>query len=151
MQSRFQSDTVKIAYDADGIIRQTVDKPDTEGNYDVSLLVPINLSVAEVAVATYPAGVTLDNSWKFDGESVYQDMNIVTAQRLALNTDLRTQYAAQAALIISTLQNRVSIGRARDGDADALTAWQHYLLDLDELTDAQLSSADFVFPPVPGQ
>lgn len=150
-QKLFADDTVKIQYNANGVIFSVVDRPIPQrGNvYAVSMLWPLGASVAEIAVADYPPGVTLDGTWRFDGHKVYRDAELVAQRMLRLNTRERTRLAAQAALTISTLQNRISIGRARDGDADVLTAWQNYLIDLDELTDAQLASADFVFPSTP--
>ena len=150
-QKEFSDDTVKIQYDSDGIIRAVVDKPVPQrGNvYAASMLWPYNASVAEIAVADYPPGVTIDGTWRFDGKKIYRDAKLVSQRMLRMNTKTRTRNAAQAALTIAMLQNRISIGRARDGDTDALTAWQHYLLDLDELTDAQLAAPDFAVPSAP--
>lgn len=126
----FQSDTIKIAYDDEKIIRSVVDKPDTHGNYDVSLLVPINLSVAEILVENFPEGVDVKGSWKFDGSVVYQDEDISTARTLAENTSIGAQLSAQAALAVTTLQAGIDNNRSVDGDSDLLTAWQNYLCDL---------------------
>jgi hypothetical protein len=145
----FQPDTIKIAYDDEGIIRSLVNKPDSEGNYDASLLVPINLSVAEILVENFPDGVDVKGSWKFDGTTVYQDGDTVTARVLAENTRLRTQYAATAALNIATLQAGIASDRSVDGDSDALTEWQKYLCDLRDMTQEQLQQSPVDFPLQP--
>src|SRR5690606_10939407 len=76
-QQLFSDDTIKIAYDADNIICSVVDRPDADGKYDVSLLVPVNLSVTEISPEDYPDGVTLDGTWKCDGLSVWRDEELV--------------------------------------------------------------------------
>lgn len=137
---------IAVAPDA-GVIVQIADSslPDT----DAFSLYPDGVSV--YGLEALPPDCSIDGTWRFDSETLtaYRDAELAAARRLAENTRLRTQFATQAMLAISTLQNRVSIGRARAGDADALAAWQNYLIDLDELTDAQLSAPDFVFPPTP--
>lgn len=150
-QSLFSEDTVKIQYDSSGIIRAVVAEPVPQrGNvYAVSMLWPFGMSVAEIAVADYPEGVTLDGTWKFDGISVYQDADAVAARVLAKNTDLRLKYTAQAALAISTLQAGIAVNRSVEGDSDALTAWQGYLCDLRGMTAEDLQQSPATFPVVP--
>lgn len=150
-QKKFSDDTVKIQYDSDGIIRAVVDKPVPQrGNvYAASMLWPHNASVAEITVDDYPEGVQLDGTWRFDGQTVYRDADLVAQKALRLNTRKRARLAAQAALTIATLQNRISIQRAQDGDIYALTAWQHYLVNLDELRDVDLSAENPAWPEIP--
>ncbi|MGQ3662082.1 phage tail-collar fiber domain-containing protein [Citrobacter braakii] len=130
-----------------GVIVQIADSslPDT----DAFSLYPDGVSI--YGLEALPPDCSIDGTWRFDSETLtaYRDAELAAGRILSENTRLRTQFATQAMLAISTLQNRVSIGRARAGDADALAAWQNYLIDLDELTDAQLASADFVFPSTP--
>lgn len=63
-QSEFADDTVKIQYSSDGVITGIVDAPVPQrGNvYAVSMLWPIDCSVAEIAVTDYPTGVALDGT-----------------------------------------------------------------------------------------
>lgn len=130
-----------------GVIVQIADSslPDT----DAFSLYPDGVSI--YGLESLPPDCSIDGTWRFDSETLtaYLDAELAAGRILSENTRLRTQFATQAMLAISTLQNRVSIGRVRAGDADALAAWQNYLIDLDELTDTQLSAPDFVFPPVP--
>lgn len=139
--SKLLKGNIFIAFDSDMIIRHI--------DADATMIMPNGLSVA--GIDKLPADADIYGTWKFDEKThtVYQDAALVAEYKITENTHLRTQYAAQAALTISILQSRISIGRVRDGDADALTAWQNYIVDLDELTDAQLASADFVFPSTP--
>ncbi|HGC1897016.1 tail fiber assembly protein [Escherichia coli] len=78
-QSLYRDDTVKIMYDKENIIRSVVDRPVPErGNtYSVSMFFPIDMSVTEVELSTYPSELTLDGSWKFVDGDVYQDELIV--------------------------------------------------------------------------
>lgn len=148
VQSRFQADTVKIAYDANGIIRQTVGKPDANGNYDVSLLVPINLSVAEIDADNYPAGVTLDGSWKFNEEIqvVYQDAAIASDLVYQRNLHKRDDLLAKCISYATAIQFSAARNTARTGDDDAIQALHRVA---DELRDVDLSAENPVWPEIP--
>ena len=147
-QPEFADDTVKIQYDADGVILMVIDAPvPARGNvYAVSMLWPIDCSVAEIAVADYPAGVTLDGSWKFDEatQSVYQDSDIVATRTLAANTVIRDNYALKATLAISAIQCSLAAGNPRPDDSDNLLLLQQYV---DKLRDVTLSAP--TWPPQP--
>lgn len=150
-QQEFSEDTVKIQYDSGGVIRAVVDKPVPErGNvYAASMLWPINASVAEIAVENYPSGVTLDGTWRFDGDSVIRDSDLVAERNLRLNTRSRNKLAATATVTISTLQAVIASDRSVDGDSDALTAWQGYLCDLRAMTTEDLQQSPASFPEQP--
>lgn len=136
VQSRFQTDTAKIAYDANGIIRQTVGKPDADGNYDVSLFVPINLSVAEIDADNYPPGVTLDGSWMFDGETVYQDAAVVSDRIYQHNLQKRDDLLTKCAAYAFAVQSGAALGNSRPGASEALQQYADALLSVD-LTQAE--------------
>lgn len=150
-QKEFSDDTVKIQYDSDGIIRAVVEKPVPErGNvYAASMLWPINASVAEIAVEDYPEGVQLDGTWKFDGQTVYRDADLLAEENLRINTRVRNRLAAEASLSITTLQAGIALNRSAEGDADALAAWQGYLCDLRAINQNQLQQSPVAFPPAP--
>lgn len=150
-QREFSDDTVKIQYDSDGIIRAVVDKPVPErGNvYAASMLWPINASVAEIAVEDYPSGVTLDGTWRFDGESVIRDVDLVADRNQQINTRNRNKLAVTATVTIATLQAGIASDRSVDGDSDALTSWQNYLCDLRAMTPTDLQQSPATFPDVP--
>lgn len=145
-QSLFADDTVKIAYDSDGVIRAVVDKPIPErGNiYAVSMLFPDGLSVAELAVADYPVDCSIDGTWKFDGEKVFQDTSVIDEKTLRSNTGERNRLARQAAVAIATIQASAAVGKPRAGESDNLLQLQQYL---DALRDVDLNAP--VWPPEP--
>ncbi len=68
-QSTFQTDTVKIAYNDDGVVVSIAD--------DVSALWPAGLSVAEVA--SLPDGCDISGRWKFDGKQVVDSLTVADA------------------------------------------------------------------------
>ncbi len=137
-QSLFDNNTVKIMYGPDGVIRSVVDAPiPARGNiYAVSMFWPVGMSVAEIAIDDYPTNCSIDGTWKFDGEHVYQDTIIVDANTLAKNTTLRDKYALSATLAISAIQCSADVGNSRDNDADNLLLLQQYI---DQLRDADLT------------
>lgn len=149
-QSQFQKDTVKISYDADGVIRQIVNKADASGNYDVSLLVPINLSVAEIAVADSPEGMILDGTWKFDedSQSVYQDADAVASRTLAKNTLEYNSRLRACTDLAFPLQSAVMLGVATDKQQEDLAALQQYAVDL-MAVDLTANPASFPVAPFP--
>ncbi|WFZ22200.1 tail fiber assembly protein [Citrobacter portucalensis] len=152
-QKLFSDNTVKIQYNSDGVIISVVDAPVPErGNiYAVSMLWPVGCSVTEIAIEDYPAGVTLDGTWKFnsDTHSVYQDADTVAARVLSKNTSLRAKYASDAVLSITALQAGIALNRSVEGDGDALTAWQNYLCDLRSMTPTDLQQSPVAFPAAP--
>lgn len=150
-QRLFLDDTIKIQYNSDGVITSVVDAPvPHRGNtYAVSMLFPLNCSVAEIAIEDYPEGVKLDGTWKFDEEtnSIYQDSAINSS--ISENTRKRASLASNAALAIVTLQAGFDRGISLDGDADMLAQWQDYLCNLRSMTSDQLEQSPAAFPPAP--
>ncbi|EDS7589645.1 DUF4376 domain-containing protein [Salmonella enterica subsp. diarizonae] len=61
-QKKYAPDTLKVAYDADGIIRSL--------SLDVSALWPDSLSVAEVPNTTASRRADISGRWGFDGEKI---------------------------------------------------------------------------------
>ncbi|MCU6199128.1 tail fiber assembly protein [Citrobacter cronae] len=130
-----------------GVIVQIADSslPET----DVFSLYPDGVTVA--GLDSLPSGCTIDGTWKFDSESrtVSQDADLVAARALTKNTQMRTQYAATAALNIATLQAGIDGDRSVDGDSALLTSWQNYLCDLRAMTPTDLQQSPAVFPDAP--
>lgn len=143
----FADDTIKILYDTDGVIRSVVDAPVPErGNiYAVSMFYPLNMSVAEISQADYPKECCIDGSWKFNGETVYQDVDIADAAILSANTAKCSTLAEKAITIIAAINASAAIGNPRDGDANNLTLAQQYL---DTLRDVDLTAESPDWPPV---
>lgn len=147
-QAQFADDTVKIMYDADGIIRSVVDKPVPQrGNiYAVSMFFPLDMSVAEMAVTDYPKGVTLDGTWKFDGETVYRDASIVDVQQQASNASQYNRLLVKAVTAIVAIQSSAAAGNPREGDAQNLLALQQYV---DQLRDVDVTAVNPAWPAQP--
>ncbi len=66
-QALFSDDTVKIMYDAQGVIRAVVDKPvpQRDNTYAVSMLWPVDMSVSEMVVEDYPIDCQADGTWRY--------------------------------------------------------------------------------------
>lgn len=64
LQAEFASDTMKIAFDSTGLI--------IDAKKDVTTLVPLNLSVAELETDSLPSGFPGEatSRWEFDGKKV---------------------------------------------------------------------------------
>ncbi|HBC8969786.1 TPA: hypothetical protein KE741_003121 [Raoultella ornithinolytica] len=60
--SRFSPDTLKICFDAEGIIRSA--------STDASRLCPLGLSVTEITDSEIPGGFTADGAWLWDGAMI---------------------------------------------------------------------------------
>lgn len=146
-QALFADDTVKIQYDSKGIIRAVVDKPVPQrGNiYAVSMLWPINMSVAEIAVEDYPQNLTLDGTWKFDGISVYQDAEVIAKKTLLTNTALLHKHLLDAALNITVIQSSAAVSNMRENDDANLLSLQEYV---DQLRNVDLSNPTWPLMPV---
>ncbi|EAW1173936.1 tail fiber assembly protein [Salmonella enterica subsp. enterica] len=152
-QKLFSDDTVKIQYDSDGIIRGVIDKPIPErGNiYAVSMLWPVNASVAELALDDYPDGVTLDGTWKYDEETrnIYQDADIVSSQVIINNTRQLNKLLSVCAVSAFPLQSRVDVGCAIDEQVTALAELKQYVIDLTNPAIVDLTQSPLQLPPAP--
>lgn len=150
-QQLFADDTIKIQYDENGVIHAVVDAPVPQrGNvYAVSVLWPINASVAEIAVADYPAGVTTDGTWIFDGTTIYQDSDIVAANTLATNTAKYNAILRACTDAAFPLQSVVTMGTATDEQVTALAELQQYAADLINPDIVDLTQSPLQVPPPP--
>ncbi|ELS4260381.1 tail fiber assembly protein [Salmonella enterica] len=152
-QKLFSDDTVKIQYDSEGIIRGVIDKPVPvrANTYEVSMLWPVNTSVAELALDDYPAGVQLDGTWKYNEEtrSIYQDADIVSAQVIIKNTRQLNKILSACAVSAFPLQSRVDAGSATDKEVTALAELKKYVIDLTNPAIVDLTQSPLQFPPAP--
>ncbi|EKP1578987.1 tail fiber assembly protein [Salmonella enterica] len=137
-QSLFSDDTAKIMYDPEGIIWGVVNNPVPQrGNtYAVSMLWPVNMSVAEIDAADCPEDCRGDGSWLYrDGKVLpvpvdYQAKAEVTRQKL-LN---------DANITIADWRTELALGEISDDDKVSLTKWMSYIkalkaLDLTDVSD----------------
>lgn len=147
----FDDHTIKIMYDANGVIRSVVDAPVPQrGNiYAASMFFPEGMSVAEIS-GELPEGFEIDSAtWVFDGESIYQVPELAKYSPETINQNKRQYLAGIAAANIAILQAGTALNRSRDGDADALIEWQIYLCDLRDMTADDLKLSPVLFPVSP--
>lgn len=147
-QSLYRDDTVKIMYDKENIIRSVVDRPVPErGNtYSVSMFFPIDMSVAEVELSTYPSELTLDGSWKFVDGDVYQDELIVNERIYKENSKKINELVREAQSAILNLQTAIEIDISSDGDGEKLIEWRRYLCELNKITATDLRQSPLNTP-----
>lgn len=134
-QSLFSDDTAKIMYDHEGVIWGVVNKPVPQrGNtYSVSMLWPVNMSVAEIDAADCPDDCRGDGSWLYrDGKVLpvpvdYQAKAETTRQKLLNDADNA----------IKDWRTELTLGIISDENKAALILWMNYINALKslELTD----------------
>lgn len=135
-QSLFADDTLKIAYNADGVINSY--------SYDASTLAPGGLSVTEFDADAVPDGF-FDNvsSW------MVSDGAISTLTGAALTTAREKQrdiLLTAARVVTSDYQNEALIGLISDDDAARFKQWVVYVKSLKSL---DLTADDIAWPVVP--
>ncbi|ECB5084231.1 tail fiber assembly protein [Salmonella enterica subsp. enterica serovar Hvittingfoss] len=137
-QSLFSDDTAKIMYDPEGVIWGVVNQPVPQrGNtYAVSMLWPVNMSVAEIDAADCPDDCRGDGSW------LYRDGKVlpvpVDYQAKAETTRQKLLDAANSA--IADWRTELALGEISDDDKASLTKWMAYIralktLDLTGISD----------------
>ncbi|EDW0089128.1 tail fiber assembly protein [Salmonella enterica subsp. enterica serovar Norwich] len=137
-QSLFSDDTAKIMYDPEGVIWGVVNQPVPQrGNtYAVSMLWPVNMSVAEIDAAACPDDCRGDGSW------LYRDGKVlpipVDYQAKAETTRQKLLDAANSA--IADWRTELALGEISDDDKASLTKWMAYIralktLDLTGISD----------------
>ncbi|EMB0367536.1 tail fiber assembly protein [Salmonella enterica] len=134
-QSLFSDDTAKIMYDPEGVIWGVVNQPVPQrGNtYAVSMLWPVNMSVAEIDAADCPDDCRGDGSWLYrDGKVLpvpvdYQAKAETTRQKLLNDADNA----------IKDWRTELTLGIISDENKAALILWMNYINALKslELTD----------------
>ncbi|EIC6485824.1 tail fiber assembly protein [Salmonella enterica subsp. enterica serovar Typhimurium] len=137
-QSLFSDETAKIMYDHDGVIWGVVNKPVPQrGNtYAVSMLWPVNMSVAEIDAADCPDDCRGDGSWLYrDGKVLpvpvdYQAKAETTRQKLLNDADNA----------IKDWRTELTLGIISDENKATLIMWMNYInvlksLDLTGVSD----------------
>ncbi|MHD0426029.1 tail fiber assembly protein [Salmonella enterica] len=130
-QSLFSDDTAKIMYDPEGVIWSVVNQPVPQrGNtYAVSMLWPVNMSVAEIDAADCPDDCRGDGSW------LYRDGQVlpvpVDYQAKAETTRQKLLDAANSA--IADWRTELALGEISDDDKASLTKWMAYIRELKSL------------------
>lgn len=137
-QSLFSDDTAKIMYDPEGVIWGVVNQsvPQRGNTYAVSMLWPVNMSVAEIDAADCPDDCRGDGSWLYrDGKVLpvpvdYQAKAETTRQKLLNDADNA----------IKDWRTELTLGIISDENKAALILWMNYInvlksLDLTDVSD----------------
>lgn len=130
-QSLFSDDTAKIMYDPEGVIWGVVNQPVPQrGNtYAVSMLWPVNMSVAEIDAADCPDDCRGDGSWLYRNGKVLPVP--VDYQAKAETTRQKLLDAANSA--IADWRTELALGEISDDDKASLTKWMAYIRELKSL------------------
>ncbi|EBX1233776.1 tail fiber assembly protein [Salmonella enterica subsp. enterica serovar Typhimurium] len=126
-QSLFSDDTAKIMYDPEGVIWGVVNKPVPQrGNtYAVSMLWPVNMSVAEIDAADCPDDCRGDGTWLYqDGKVVQRGYSPEELRKKAEAEKIRRLSEAESA--IAPLARAVKLKIATDEEIKRLEAWELY-------------------------
>ncbi|MBH2948239.1 tail fiber assembly protein [Serratia marcescens] len=117
-QKGFSANTVKIAYDSEGIIWAV--------SRDVSMLWPVNLSVAELTARNTPSDLSDAGEWVFDGKKItrraYTQAECV-AQAEAKKKNLLTDANSKT----QAWQTQLMLGMISDDDKESLIKWMSYV------------------------
>ncbi|EAA7217918.1 tail fiber assembly protein [Salmonella enterica subsp. enterica] len=126
-QSLFSDDTAKIMYDPEGVIWGVVNQPVPQrGNtYAVSMLWPVNMSVAEIDAADCPDDCRGDGTWLYqDGKVVQRGYSPEELRKKAEAEKVRRLAEAESA--IAPLARAVKLKIATDEEIKRLEAWELY-------------------------
>lgn len=139
-QQSFAVDTIKIAYDDNGIIRSIA------ANKDVSTLWPAGLNVAEVADTTANRRADISGKWVFDGKKIDKRIYTLEEYREQAQVEQRARIAV-AAKMIAPLQDAVDLDMATDAEKASLEDWKRYRVMLNRLDVS--AAPDIDWPLVP--
>lgn len=120
-QSLFSSQSFKIAYTSDGVIRSA--------DCDVSTLWPLDMSVAEVGKDAVPSGFDIKGGWMFDGDEIAQ----VTVDHVARAEEQKQRLLTEATQVIAPLQDAADLGIASEDESEQLLAWKRYRIEVNRV------------------
>lgn len=116
-QKLFRPDTLKIAFERDGVIRCV--------QSDISLIFPENMSVAEVVNTTANRRADNTGNWMYrDGEIIKRIYSPEELQQQAENKKALSLAAAE--IVIAPLTRAVKLGIATVAESQKLEAWERY-------------------------
>lgn len=137
-QAQFASDTLKVVYDASGII--------CSSDTDASRLWPLNLSVAEIPEADVPEGFTVDRKWMYSGGKIIA--RVYTGPELVSHAEnTRTNLITAARETMNEWQNDLALGDISDADKALLATWNTYVKALKALDVSK--APDITWPDAP--
>lgn len=119
VREKLSAEKLKIAYQADGVIRQQ--------SYNAVELFPENLSVTEISKEDVPDELPerLDGNWVFDGKKIAPRI-IPESELIAQAEETRAQFMSEANQRIIPLQDASDLGIATDEELAQLKAWKTY-------------------------
>ncbi|HCL5294948.1 TPA: tail fiber assembly protein [Salmonella enterica] len=116
-QKNFAEDTLKIAYDQNGVIVNI--------SKDVSTINPTGLSVVELPNITANRRADIYGGWVFDGEKVIK--RVYTSEELRQQAEVKKlKLLEEAETVITPLARAVKRGIATDEEQKRLDAWELY-------------------------
>jgi hypothetical protein len=123
-QALFSDNTVKVMYDAEGIICALVNKPVPQRGdvYAVSMLWPVDMSVVEMAIDDCPADCQADGTWRYTDGRIEK----IPVDNIAVAENKKSQLMADANAAIAPLERAVKLEMATDEEVERLNAWERY-------------------------
>lgn len=129
-QKGFLPNTIKIAYDSNGVIRSIA------VNKDVSSLWPVGFSVAEVRDTTANRRADISGGWVFNGEDI--------VKRVYTPDELQVQAESKKGKLITSAnkktqawQTQLMLGMISDENKKSLISWMEYVQKV-QLVDTSL-------------
>ncbi|ECT9808853.1 tail fiber assembly protein [Salmonella enterica] len=116
-QKNFATDTLKIAYNQNGVIVNI--------SQDVSTINPTGLSVVELRDITANRRADIYGGWMFDGKQVIK--RVYTSEELRQQAEAKKQkLLEEAEAVIKPLARAVKLGIATDEERQRLEVWEQY-------------------------
>ncbi|EBE2365558.1 tail fiber assembly protein [Salmonella enterica] len=116
-QKNFAADTLKIAYDQNGVIVNI--------STDVSTINPTGLSVVELPNITANRRADIYGGWVFDGEKIIK--RVYTTEELRRQAESKkAKLLEDAETVITPLARAVKLGIATDEEQKRLEVWEKY-------------------------
>ncbi|EBP0013984.1 tail fiber assembly protein [Salmonella enterica] len=116
-QKNFAADTLKIAYDKNGVIVNI--------SKDVSTINPTGLSVVELPNITANRRADIYGGWVFDGEKIIK--RVYTSEELRQQAEAKKfKLLEEAETVITPLARAVKLGIATDEERQRLEVWERY-------------------------
>ncbi|EBJ4221201.1 tail fiber assembly protein [Salmonella enterica] len=136
-QKNFAADTLKIAYDQNGVIVNI--------SKDVSTINPTGLSVVELYDITANRRADIYGGWMFDGKQVIK--RVYTSEELRQQAEAKKlKLLEEAENIITPLSRAVKLKIATDEEIKQLEAWELY-----SVLVSRVDTSDPDWPEKPAQ
>ena len=122
--SRFQTDTLKVCYDENNIIRSFSNQVDR--------LFPMGMSVSEVDQADVPEGLNIHGEWAWNGIKIIP-RELTQDEEIQQAKTRKSELLVEASDIIAPLQDASDLGIVTDEEAASLLLWKRYRVMLNRL------------------